>query len=224
MTRRHHLRLMHEESRDLADFLETLSAPEWDLPSLCDGWRVRDVVAHMAVGHTTSVPAYAAAVVRHRLSTDDASFTLAVRLADAHSPEGILSRFREGTSGPPRGAARLVRAHELFTDHLVHHQDIRRALGAPREVPAARAAAALAALPRLSSRVGSRARMSGLRIVATDVDVVLGRGDLEVRGTAEALVMALSGRQHAIPDLTGTGVPVLTQRARPHVPTRKAAR
>jgi uncharacterized protein (TIGR03083 family) len=217
-----YLRLMQEESRDLANFLETLSPPEWDLPSLCAGWRVRDVVAHMAVGHTISVASYAAALVRHRFSTDDTSFTLAVGFADLHAPEQILARFREGTSAQPRGAARFVPTRELFTDHLVHHQDIRRPLGAPRVIPAERAAAALATLPRLSPRIGSRARMAGLRIVATDVDVVLGRGDLELRGTAEALLMALTGRPQAVADLSGTGVPLLTSRLIPSITTRKA--
>ena len=217
-----YLRLMHEESRDLAAFLETLSPADWDVPSLCDGWRVRDVVAHMAVGHTISVPSYAAALVRHRFRTDDTSFTLAVRFADANAPEEILARFREGTSGRPRGAARFVPTRELFTDHLVHHQDIRRPLGTPRFIPADRAAAALGTLPRLSSRVGSRSRMAGLRIVATDVDVVLGSGDLELRGTAEALLLALTGRPQAVADLSGTGLPLLTSRLTPAVTTRKA--
>ncbi len=217
-----YLRLMHEESRDLADFLETLSPPDWDVPSLCDGWRVRDVVAHMAVGHTISVASYAAALVRHRFSTDDTSFSLAVRFAHTSTTEQILAQFREGTSGRPRGAARFVPTRELFTDHLVHHQDIRRPLGAPRVIPSDRAVAALGTLPRLSSRVGSRDRMAGLRIVATDVDVVLGSGDLEVRGTAEALLMALTGRPDALADLSGTGVPLLTSRLTPSLTTGKA--
>jgi uncharacterized protein (TIGR03083 family) len=222
MTRPDYLRLMHEESRDLADFLGTLTPAEWDRPSLCDGWRVRDVVSHMVVGHTIRVSSYAAALVRHRFSTDEASFALAVRFADTHSPEQILAGFRDGTLGRPRGAARLVPPRELFTDHLVHHQDIRRPLGAPRTIPPARAAAALNTLPHLSSRVGSRARMAGLRVVATDVDVVLGHGDLEVRGTAEALVMALTGRHQAVADLTGRGAVLLGQQAASTSPTRRA--
>ncbi len=36
-----------QERAEFADFLETLSPRQWDEPSLCDGWRVRDVVAHV---------------------------------------------------------------------------------------------------------------------------------------------------------------------------------
>ena len=35
------------ERADLADFLATLTREQWESPSLCEGWRVRDVVAHV---------------------------------------------------------------------------------------------------------------------------------------------------------------------------------
>ncbi|MFC4945659.1 maleylpyruvate isomerase family mycothiol-dependent enzyme, partial [Pseudonocardia sp. GCM10023141] len=39
--------LAHDERADLANLLDTLTPAQWDSPSLCAGWRVRDVVAHM---------------------------------------------------------------------------------------------------------------------------------------------------------------------------------
>ena len=33
----------------IADVLESLDVQEWDAPSLCRGWRVRDVAGHVAV-------------------------------------------------------------------------------------------------------------------------------------------------------------------------------
>ena len=166
--------LMTSESRDLATLLESLSAEQWDAQSLCAGWRVKDVVAHMAVGHTMPVLGFGAAVARHRFRISAASYALATSYADAHPVDQILALFREGTAGRPRAAARFVPVRELFTDHLVHHQDIRRPLGLPRVIPADRLHAALTALPRLSGRIGSRRRMSGLRVVATDVDFAHG--------------------------------------------------
>ena len=204
--------LMVSESRDLATLLEGLSAEQWDAQSLCDGWRVKDVIAHMAVGHALPVLAFGAAVARHRFRISAASYVLARSYADAHPVEQILERFREGTQDRPRAAARLVPIRELFTDHLVHHQDIRRPLGFSRVVPADRLQAALSALPRLSGRIGSRQRMSGLRVVATDVDFVHGERGPELRGPAEALIMALTGRAAALGDLSGSGVPTLARR------------
>jgi uncharacterized protein (TIGR03083 family) len=203
--------LMIRESRDLATFLDDLAPDQWDAQSLCDGWRVKDVVAHMAVGHTMPLLSFGAAVARHGFRISPTSFALARSYADKHPVEEVLARFREGTQGRPRAAARIVAIRELFTDHLVHHQDIRRPLGLPRVVPGDRLQAALLALPTLTARVGSRRRMSGLRIVATDVDVDLGAG-LEIRGPAEALIMALTGRSTALGELSGSGVPTLARR------------
>ena len=37
------------ERADLVEFLRTLSGDDWLVPSLCEGWRVRDVVAHLLI-------------------------------------------------------------------------------------------------------------------------------------------------------------------------------
>lgn len=203
--------LMTTESRDLATLLESLSAEQWDAQSLCAGWRVKDVVAHMAVGHTMPVLGFGAAVARHRFRISAASYALATSYADSHPVDQILARFREGTAGRPRAAARFVPIRELFTDHLVHHQDIRRPLGLSRVIPADRLQAALTALPRLSGRIGSRRRMSGLRVVATDVDFAHGARGPALHGPAEALIMALTGRAVALAELSGDAVPMLAR-------------
>lgn len=39
--------LAREERSDLVDFLATLTPEQWDSPTLCDGWCVRDVVVHL---------------------------------------------------------------------------------------------------------------------------------------------------------------------------------
>jgi Mycothiol maleylpyruvate isomerase N-terminal domain len=39
--------LARDERRDLTDFLATLTPEQWDAPTLCTRWRVRDVVAHI---------------------------------------------------------------------------------------------------------------------------------------------------------------------------------
>jgi len=40
-------RLAREERADFAAFLATLSPQQWQAPTLCAGWLVRDVVAHV---------------------------------------------------------------------------------------------------------------------------------------------------------------------------------
>ena len=43
------------ERRALAAMLAGLSAEQWDAPSLCDGWAVRHVVAHLTMPFRYSV-------------------------------------------------------------------------------------------------------------------------------------------------------------------------
>jgi uncharacterized protein (TIGR03083 family) len=38
---------VHQERQALLEILETLTPEQWDAPSLCTEWRVRDVVGHM---------------------------------------------------------------------------------------------------------------------------------------------------------------------------------
>jgi hypothetical protein len=40
-------RLTADERADLAEFLATLSTQQWQAPTLCTRWRVREVVAHI---------------------------------------------------------------------------------------------------------------------------------------------------------------------------------
>ncbi|MDX3225011.1 maleylpyruvate isomerase family mycothiol-dependent enzyme [Streptomyces sp. ME19-01-6] len=206
-----YLRLMREESGDLADFLDDLPDSDWNSATLCTGWRVREVVSHMAAGHTASLTGYLALLVRCGGSVEKTSEVMARRFAAEHSPAQIAAAFRRGTSGRPKGPTALVPKAELFTDHLVHHQDIRRPLGRSRAIPEARLLAALHSLGSLSARVGSKARMRGLRLVAEDVPFRAQTG-AEVRGPAEALVMALCGRADAAADLRGEGAELLRRR------------
>jgi uncharacterized protein (TIGR03083 family) len=210
LTRADCVKLMIEESADLADFLEGLEPRDWDVDSLCQGWKVRHVVSHMAVGHTMSMGSFLMAVVANR-GIPQASNRLALNFGDARTPQEILSTFRAGTAGPPRGPAGFVTPVELFIDHMIHHQDIRRPLGRPRTIPTQRLVVALDALHRLGGQLRPRRRVRGLCLVAQDINHRVGEG-AEVRGNAEALIMAAGGRAAALSDLDGPGVKTLAAR------------
>ena len=47
---------VHQERHALLELLETLTGEEWDAPSLCTEWRVRDVVGHMVSETSMTVP------------------------------------------------------------------------------------------------------------------------------------------------------------------------
>jgi uncharacterized protein (TIGR03083 family) len=200
-------RLVADERRDLVTLLRTLSDEEWQAPSLCDGWRVRDVAAHVLYDVIPTWQ-YLAILVKGRFSVDRINNRLVDR--EQETPTSQLVDRLESSIG--RGAlARLAPATAL-ADVVVHHQDIRRPLGRPRCIPEERLVSVLNhpdpfALPWRHTR--------GLRFVATDVDWSNGRGP-EVRGTGEAIVLATVGRPVVLDELTGDGVPELRRRLKSH--------
>ena len=50
------------ERASLADLLDSLGEQEWEVPSLCAGWRIRDVAAHLTLAQIRPLPAVVAAV------------------------------------------------------------------------------------------------------------------------------------------------------------------
>jgi uncharacterized protein (TIGR03083 family) len=201
--------------RDLVQLLESLSAEEWRRPSLCAGWTVRQVAAHLALQNTrwSQLPRAMVDLTRHG-GMDGAIHAMACRHAEL--PVDVLIgeiRDRIGTWRP----LPTVTYCETAIDYLVHGQDIALPLG--RDLPMPTQLAALAA-----DRVWSRARMfhakrrfAGYRFVADDVEWAAGQGR-EVCGPIGALLLLLTGRLAALAQLTGPGVAAL--RARPASSTR----
>jgi uncharacterized protein (TIGR03083 family) len=204
--------LLWAESSDLASLLDQLDDTDFEHSSLCDGWRVRDVVSHMVVGHTTPLRSIVALVARHGFNVTEASRDISVHYGTHHSPAEIRAAWRRVVDGRVRnGLAKVVSTKEGFVDHLIHHQDIRRPLGRSRSIPADRLVAALDAMPTIGGFVRSKQRMAGLRWRATDVDWTFGDGP-EVAGPAEALILLSSGRRAPIDEVSGDGVATLGAR------------
>lgn len=61
--------MVQQEKRDLTALLRELTPQEWESPSLCAGWRVRDVVAHVLYDGTPLLR-YGCEVIRVRGSAD----------------------------------------------------------------------------------------------------------------------------------------------------------
>jgi uncharacterized protein (TIGR03083 family) len=90
-----------------------------------------------------------------------------------------------------------------LVETLIHHQDIRRALGQPRTVPAERLLPALRTA-LIAPDFGGYWRIRGIRLAATDLDFAAGLGP-GVRGAAEVLLMAIAGRRGVVRELSGPG-------------------
>src|SRR5687767_15773340 len=80
----------------LADLLDDLSETEWQTPSLCGGWRVRDVAAHVAMApQVPSVRSMLADAVRARGSFHRLNHDVAVRHAESRSTAQIVAELRQ---------------------------------------------------------------------------------------------------------------------------------
>ena len=198
--------LMWDETADLAAFVSGLPDAQWDHESLCEGWRIRDVVGHMCVGHTYPLPKILFEVAKYKGNIDAGSAVASVDFADAHTPAELAEIIsRVAADHTRKGIARLISYRAAFTDHLVHHQDMRRPLGQPREIPEERLVAALdSLLTNLGGSMPAKKRLAGLKVTATDVDWSRGEGP-ELRGPAEAVILASLGRDVVLRELEGEG-------------------
>ena len=101
----------------------------------------------------------------------------------------------------------------MLGEVVVHSDDIRRPLGLRSEASAEAVVACLEMYKGASFPVGTKKRIAGLRLVATDVDWSHGSGP-EVRGPGLALLAAMTGRSAGLTDLGGDGLATLTERMR----------
>lgn len=195
------------ERADLADFLESLQPDQWDSPSLCQGWRVRDVAGHVVSFEERSwggVVSLAAKAGFRPNRVNDMARAEYARMAPQELAEFLRAHLT------PHRATALFGGRVGLTDAMIHHQDMRRPLGIARQIPFERLRCVL---PFAVTAPPLRGFWHGrnVRLVATDVDWSWGRGP-EARGPAEAVLMVLAGRRGAAQDLTGPGAPVLQKR------------
>ncbi len=195
------------ERAELADFLSQLRPEDWDRESLCAGWRIRDVLAHVVSYEELDKGQLVQRAVKGRFSPDRIN-ALGVAEYVKRGPEELVGFLRAHLR--PTGITAARGGGVGLVDAVIHHQDVRRPLRAARTIPPERLAFALrfsVVAPPLRGFWHAR----GVRLVATDVDWSWGRGP-EARGPGEAVLMALTGRRGAAADLTGPGAEVLLRR------------
>jgi uncharacterized protein (TIGR03083 family) len=187
----------------IADFLDGLDPTEWDAPSLCAGWRVRDVAGHLSLVPTVTLGEMLRVAPRSLMNPHRINTALAVRYGSL-PPHEIVARIREH-AGARQSAKGLETANWLF-DLAVHSQDMALPLGRTFEVPVAVAEAGLDRVWQMGWPFHARRRLGGLTVSATDGTWTVGSGP-EVRGPAMALLLLLTGRtEAAAPRLEGPGV------------------
>jgi uncharacterized protein (TIGR03083 family) len=199
--------LARDERADLADFLDTLSPEQWDGPTLCGEWRVHELVAHLVSYDALSPRDMAGRFVKGRFTLNGAN-DIGVAEFSGRTNGELAALAREHIE--PTGVMAWFGSVVALTGGLIHHQDIRRPLGMRREIPAERLVAALRGALTVPV-FGGFWRARRLRLVATDLKWSRGSG-AEVRGPAEAILMAIAGRPDAVGELSGPGQSLLAER------------
>ncbi len=191
----------HQERRALAGLLAGLTPEQWATPSLCTGWTVRDVAAHVISSPQSSATDVLPAFVRARGSFNRMVHDEARRLSDRPTDE-IVADYRrlDGSRRHPVGTTYV----DPLLDVLVHTQDIVVPLGLCHNMPADAAGRAAGRVLRLRPLFPLR-RLSGRRLQATDTDWAWGRGRT-VEGPMEVLLLLLTGRRVGLDRLSGAGV------------------
>jgi len=201
------MQMARAEREEFAALLEGLTPQQWDSPTLCEQWRVRDVVAHV-IGYDPLSRTQLMRRMAKGLVTRGGANAVGVADYAAKSPEELTALVRQ--YAVPHGLTSGFGGRIALTDGMIHQQDIRRPLGIPRTMPAESLRIALD-FSTWAPRILGGLRVRGLRLVATDLDWTHSNGP-EVRGSGEALLMAMAGRPAALRDLDGPGKTKLAQR------------
>jgi len=200
--------LIHAERTALIDDLTDLPPDRWGTRSLCPDWTVHDVLGHMTatarmtparfIGHLS-----AAGFRFHRMSAKD------LAAETASGPAATLAAFRSlqaRTTSPPGPT------EAMLGEAVIHSQDIRRPLGIGRDYPTESVVRVLDFFKGSNLLIGSKSRIDGVALRATDTDWSYGDGPV-AEGPAISLAMSMTGRAAGLDDLTGPGVDMLRGRS-----------
>jgi uncharacterized protein (TIGR03083 family) len=192
---------VHAERREQADLLAALTPEQWDAPTLCAGWRVREVIAHTTAPFHTSTGRMLLDLAKARGDFNRMADQAARRDAARMSPEELLATLRDNITHPwtpPGGGPQGALSHDL-----IHGLDITVGLGLDRRPPPERVALVLSGLrPKNVAFFGTD--LTGVRLEATDLDWTYGTGT-PLRGPAQDLLLVICGRHLPAGRLTGEG-------------------
>ncbi len=116
----------------LADLLDSATDAQWDTPSLCAGWRAREVIAHMTMAARYSEEEFMAELRRCDFDFSRLSNEIAARDAELPASELVASLRSEVMQHwtPPGGGW-----HGALNHVVIHGLDVTVPLGVPRRSP-----------------------------------------------------------------------------------------
>ena len=199
--------VIHDQRKALAADLKG-RGEEWATPSLCSQWTVRDVLAHLTSAASLTPPAFFGKLIGSGFNFEKVQAS-GIAANRGSSPADTMARFEAvltSVKHPPGPA------DTWLGETIVHAEDIRRPLGIVHHYPTDAVAQVAGFYQGSNLLIGSKRRIEGLTLRATDADWSHGTGP-EVAGPILSLVLAMTGRKAPIDDLTGEGVATLRSRS-----------
>jgi uncharacterized protein (TIGR03083 family) len=182
-------RHIDEQRGVLADMFDGIDAASWSTPSLCEGWTVRDVAAHLTHSHMGR-PRVVIEAIRSNFRFNAMVHRLAIE--DTRSPAQLAVALRDmrGSRRRPPGTAEV----DPLMDVLVHGQDIAVPLSIDLPMPGDAATAAAQRLWVMRFPLNPQRRLRGTELVATDADFRVGAGRV-IEAPIRDILMLLAGRR-----------------------------
>ena len=198
--------MIHAERSRVADMLDGLSAEQWSADTLCKGWNVQMVAAHMMNAGEQTGPKFLRGLLANGMRFNvmmDRQAHSSARLA----PKEIIERIRASTTTTNKPPAPAM---AMLGEVVVHGNDIRQPLGIADDSSTAAKVACLEMFKGSNLPVRAKKTIAGLHLNATDADWSFGTGP-DVNGPLVALLSAMATRPLA-PTLSGDGVATLRSR------------
>ncbi len=180
----------YAERERLAGLLAGLTPEQWAAPSLCEGWRVREVVAHITMAYRIGALRFFSGLARARFDfnryADRAARSDTRRMSDAE----LLAVLRDNVRHPwrpPGGGQAGALSHDV-----IHGLDITEPLGLPPAPPERIALVLRNAGPKNLAFFG--VDLAGRRLAATDADVAVGEGE-ETSLPVKDILLGVTGRR-----------------------------
>ncbi len=196
-----------DEYMALADLLETAGPDVWDAPSLCEGWRTREVVAHMTMPARYPGPAFMAELeaaggdftrLSNTVAARDGALPVAALVAD------LRSDALHGWQPPGGGQGGAL------THCVIHELDIVEAVTLERRVPQARITRVLGLVADADAPNMFGVDLEGVELQADDLVWSAGSG-ARVTGPAQTLALVACGRLLPAGRLNGAAAGRFTQ-------------
>jgi uncharacterized protein (TIGR03083 family) len=180
------------ERHELAAVLTGLPAQMWDAQTLCAGWRVREVVAHMTMPFRYSIPQFVVGLLRARGNFNKMADRCARHDAASLPATELAAALRDNASHPwkpPGGGFEGALTHDV-----IHGLDFTVPLGIDRQVPQDRLRIVLRGLGTSKGLKYFGVDLQGIELRADDIDWTFGSGT-PMSGTAQDLALVLCGRR-----------------------------